>query len=132
MVIINKNIFGNQVNYNLPKSYVSNNIVGLNNTQNTPNIYNFINNYNICNQYLVQIAQQKKEFQKLRQIGLNAMRNPNNSNNYLLRNYINNNLGDVLNANNINQLLPFNNLINYNYYGRQNKFFNYYMKIKIL
>ena len=129
---INKNILLNQVKNNIFKPYFPKNYVRVNETQNTPNIYNFINNYNICNQYLVHITQQKKEFQKLRQIGLFAIQNPKNVNNYLLRKVINNNLGGLYNSNNINQLHPFNNLINYNYYGRQNKFFNYYMKIKIL
>jgi hypothetical protein len=125
---INKNILLNQVKNNIFKPYFPKNYVRVNETQNTPNIYNFINNYNIYNQYLVQITQQKKLFQTLRQIGLSAIQNPKNVNNYLLRKAINNNLGGLYNSNNINQLHPFNNLINYNYYGRQNQYLNNFIQ----
>ena len=91
-----------------------NNTVGFNNNLNT-NIYNY-NNNNLLLYFrkLDIINQQKYKFQELKRIGLYALLNSNNLNNYLLRIFNNNNLNILYNQNNLNPLMPFNNNINYN------------------
>ena len=102
----NNNILFNQMNK-------INNTVGFNNNIN--NIYNY-NNHNLLLyiQKLNFIIQQKYKFEELKRIGLYALLNSTNLNNYLLNINNNNNLNISYNQNNINPLMPFNNNINYN------------------
>ena len=90
-----------------------NNTVGFN--SNINNIYNY-NNHNLLLyiQKLNFIIQQKYKFEELKRIGLYALLNSTNLNNYLLNINNNNNLNISYNQNNINPLMPFNNNINYN------------------
>ena len=90
-----------------------NNTVGFN--SNINNIYNY-NNHNLLLyiQKLNFIIQQKYKFEELKRIGLYALLNSTNLNNYLLNINNNNNFNISYNQNNINPLMPFNNNINYN------------------
>ena len=122
---INNKLIGNQVNVNFYPFYAQNNLVGLNNNQ---NIYNSLL-YKI-NLYLNKKKQEKKELQKLKDIGFYGINNSHNKNHYLTKMFLNNNLDIINNTNNLNPLFTFNNplnQINYNYYGNQNQLLNNYI-----
>lgn len=91
-----------------------------NNVNNVNNVYNINNNiYN--NNKIAQITEIKIKFQKLKELGLYAMMNPQNMNHYLLNLYINN-------INRLNQCLTYNNInYNFNNLGNQNPLLQNYM-----
>ena len=113
-----RELFRNQHNFNNFQYNQINKPFGLNHF-NSNNIYNFnINNNNLI-QNLIFIKELKLQFEKLKELGLLALKNPNNINNYLLNSMIlNNNISNYANSY-INNNNPFNNNINYyfNFYG---------------
>ena len=96
------------------------------------NIYNIINNHN---QYLSKILEQKKIFEKLKELSLYALSNVQNVNNYLLKLYIN----TINNNYNACPFISYNSNIFNNYnkyyynYGNQNSLlYNYRANNNIL
>ena len=109
----------NYNNYNNYNYYDKNKFLYLNN-----NIYS---NNNNNNQYLTKILEQKKRFEKLKELGLYALTNVQNINNYLLKLYIN-----FINNNYNTPFISYNSNIDNNYnkfyynYGNQNHWlYNY-------
>jgi hypothetical protein len=110
---LKQNLNFNVNNGFLQNRFISNNIPPLMNNKagiNNNNIYNFYNiiNNNLYNQKLAQLREQKLQFQQLKNLGLFAIKNPQNINHYLLNNFAKKN-------NNVNQYLPLNNNMNMNY-----------------
>ena len=128
--IINKNIenLKQNLNFNVNNGFLQNrfnpnnipplmsNKAVLNNNK-IYNFYNIINN-NVYNQKLAQVREQKMQFQQLKNLGLFALKNPQNINHYLLNIFAQKN-------NNVNQYLPLNNNMNMNMnYNNMNKNYN--------
>ena len=98
---INSDLLPNRSNFiNAPPTNSNNS--GLNNN-------NIFNTNNVYNQKLALHNEQKIKFQQLKDLGITAIKNPQNINHYLFNSYVNN-----VYFNNINQCLPFNNNMNIN------------------
>ena len=112
---VNNGFLQNRFNSNNIPPLMSNKAV-LNNNK-IYNFYNIINN-NVYNQKLAQVREQKMQFQQLKNLGLFALKNPQNINHYLLNIFAQKN-------NNVNQYLPLNNNMNMNMnYNNMNKNYN--------
>ena len=153
--IIN-NLENNNINIeNINKNQGSNPNIGINNDilnhlySNNVNYrdfplgsYNNFNGYFAINDYyknLIQLSELKIKIETLKQIGLNALMNPENPNHYIFNMIYRNNVNNFNNYfnNNFNRFSPLNNNINYgfnnfNNFGNQNPFFNYFPNRNIM